>query len=146
MKLTLIRQLFGDTCTEGELLIDGAHFCFTLELPVKDGLPGSAIPQGIYPVTAHLSPRFGRTMPIINDIPERSEILIHWGNTAEDTNGCLLVGLKREKEFIGESRNAFDALWQKTANSLLAGTLIIQVMGGLPTNHDTVQAAAAGEN
>lgn len=43
MELTLTRINLDATCTEGELSINGEFQCYTLELPVRDGLPGSAI-------------------------------------------------------------------------------------------------------
>ena len=127
MELLLQRETFTDQSTTGELYVDGQQFCYTLELPNRDGLPGSCIPQGAYPVTISFSPRFGRNMPHVDDIPNRSEILIHWGNTAEDTDGCILVGQTRSESFVGESRLAFDALWQR----IIAGeNITLTVLGG----------------
>jgi hypothetical protein len=130
MNLLLQRDTFTDKSTTGELFIDGAHFCFTLELPNKDGLPGSCIPQGTYPVTAQMSPRFGRSMPHIHDIPNRSNILIHYGNVPEDTEGCILLGLTRDTDYVGQSRMAFDDFWAKFMPALSGGTVTLQVVGG----------------
>ncbi len=115
MKLTLRRQWFTPESTIGELLIDDVFECFTLELPVRDGKPGSAIPCGTYPVRIDPSPRFRRDMPELFDIPGRSTILIHWGNSAKDTEGCILVGRHRAENYIGESRAAFEILFPKIA-------------------------------
>ena len=130
MKLTLQRDTFTDKSTTGTLYLDGQQFCWTLELPNKDGLPGSCIPQGTYPVTAQMSPRFGRSMPHVQDIPNRSHILIHWGNTAEDTEGCVLIGGTRDTDFIGNSRQIFDDFWQKFMPALSGGTVTLTVTGG----------------
>jgi hypothetical protein len=122
VKLTLARIFLSDTSTQGELHIDGQNFCATLELPVKDGFPGSAIPEGTYPVVLAPSPKFMRSndpwvlkfaqlIPHIIQIPDRTNILIHWGNTAEDTEGCILVGMVGETNFIRNSREAFEKLW-----------------------------------
>lgn len=52
----------------------------------------SCIPKGTYKVVLHNSPKHGRCYHIL-DVPGRSEILIHAGNTHRDTEGCILVGL-----------------------------------------------------
>ena len=107
MKLTLCRLTLTPDSTTGQLYIDGQPFCYTLELPVIDGLPGSAIPEGTYPVVLAPSPKFMRSndpwvlkfaqlIPHLYQIPDRTDILIHFGNTADDTNGCILVGTASE--------------------------------------------------
>lgn len=130
MNLTLVRDTFTDISTTGELSIDGKPFCWTLELPNKDGLHGSCIPQGTYLVTAQMSPRFGRSMPHLQDVPNRSSILIHWGNTAEDTEGCILLGGTRDKDFVGKSRQMFDDFWELFMPALSGGSVSLKVTGG----------------
>lgn len=126
MNLTLNRKWLTPVSTGGELLLDGAWECFTLELPVRDGKPGSAIPAGTYVVKITPSPKFGRDMPRLYDVPGRSGILIHWGNVAgdipttavveeSDTEGCILVGQTRSEDFVGKSRLAFEELLTKIA-------------------------------
>lgn len=96
----------------GELSIDGEKFCWTLELPLGDGGPGSAIPYGTYKVEVYPSPKFGRLMPLLMDIPGRSNIEMHWGNTPENTDGCILLGNTMPgQNFIGNSRQTFDDFW-----------------------------------
>jgi hypothetical protein len=91
MKLRLSR--FDDykvTC--GALSLGSKVICFTLELPWRDNKKNSScIPLGTYDVVPHVSPKFGKTLLLL-DVPDRSEILIHAGNTAKDTRGCILVG------------------------------------------------------
>lgn len=124
MKLTLVRQTLTPDSTTGQLYIDGQPFCYTLELPVIDGLPGSAIPEGTYPVVLAPSPKFmastddwvlryAQLIPHIYQIPDRTNILIHWGNTASDTEGCILVGQSLGTNYIGNSRLAFEHLWDR---------------------------------
>lgn len=50
-------------------------------------------------------------MPLLVDVPGRSEIEIHFGNTPTDSRGCILVGHSAGTDFIGDSRRAFDDLW-----------------------------------
>jgi hypothetical protein len=129
MLLLVERDTFTPESTEGTLYIDGVQFCWTLELPVRDGLPGSAIPVGIYNVSAYPSPKFGRLMPLL-DVPGRSNIEVHWGNTPEDTNGCILLGGTRPgKDFIGDSRQIFDEFWAKTQGAIEAGYCQITIEG-----------------
>lgn len=66
--------------------------CKSLELPWRDNQKYiSRIPSNHYPVVKHTSPKFGRSL-WIQDVPDRSEILIHVGNFYEDILGCILVG------------------------------------------------------
>ena len=124
MKLTLQRTLLSEDCTIGELYVENVIECHTLELPTRDGLPGSAIPTGIFIVANRFSPKLGRNVPHIDNIPNRSNILIHYGNDEKDTNGCILVGrvwTPANPCWIGESRLAFDALYEKIAAAFSAG-------------------------
>lgn len=90
--------------TIGTLAIKGEHFCYTLE----DG--DTRIPAGTYALAWHESPRFKRRLPILKNVPGRSYILIHAGNTDKDTEGCILVGFDRAKDMIMHSRLALEAL------------------------------------
>ena len=78
--------------------INGHFFCHTLEdrvrrLPAEKKIPGlTAIPAGTYRVTVSVSPKFGRYLPLVENVPYFSGIRIHRGNTASDTSGCILVG------------------------------------------------------
>lgn len=114
----------------GDLLIDRNHFAFSLELPDKDGLPGSCIPQGTYQVSAYPSPRFGRTMPLLIGIPGRSNIEMHWLNTPDQTEGCIGMGYTKADNFIGESRKAFEDFWSKAKDPIERGDCSITVVGG----------------
>lgn len=98
MELTLKRFKCTKRCTIGNLLIDEKFFCHTLEdkvrkLPDEAKIWGkSAIPAGTYNVEMYESPRFKRRLPLLKDVPYFTGILIHRGNTVEDTVGCILVG------------------------------------------------------
>lgn len=105
MKLLVKRKFFGKNYTIGALYIDGKYFCDTLEDRVIDvdqsgkfdgdekKIPGkSAIPYGEYKVVINRSPKFKRELPRLIDVPHFEGILIHRGNSASDTSGCILVG------------------------------------------------------
>ncbi len=95
MKITLTRDYLVD-CTLGSAVItnkDISVFTFkTMELPWLDNQRRvSCIPKGTYKAVRHNSPKFGETF-WIQDVPGRSEILIHKGNYTKDTLGCILPG------------------------------------------------------
>lgn len=131
MLLNLRRQAPTETSTLGSLYYDAADevpACYTLELPLRNGLPGSAIPDGTYSIILAPSPKFqlaGRTdrwiadyadrMPHIVGIPERSLIMIHWGNLADETNGCVLVGTRAGTNAVFNSRVAFEDIFPRIA-------------------------------
>jgi hypothetical protein len=127
LQLDLVRDVLTEKSTTGKLAIDGVFFCFSLEIPVRDGLPGSAIPEGLYPVTAEWSLRFGRSMPHIQNIPARISILIHWLNYPDQTEGCVGIGYKRESDSIFESRQAFDDFWPRLLGGLARGNVLLHV-------------------
>lgn len=116
MELNLNRRYKGDGYTIGTLTIDGKYFCDTLE-DTDRGLDQSmteanimhikvkgktAIPTGTYRIDmATISPRFkarwwarqfGGIVPRLVGVRGFTGVLIHPGNTADDTDGCILVG------------------------------------------------------
>ena len=115
MQITVKRLHKTDTSTIGELLIDGLFQCYTLEdteRPVK--IKGeTAIPKGTYKVIINESNRFKRLLPLLIDVPNFEGVRIHSGNSNHDTEGCILVGQSRNKNYIGQSRKAFDKLFKK---------------------------------
>jgi hypothetical protein len=115
MLITIKRLYKTDNSTIGELLIDGVWECFTLEdteRPVK--IKGeTAIQKGTYKVIINQSNRFKRLLPLLIDVPNFEGVRIHSGNSNHDTEGCILVGQTRNKNYIGQSRKAFDKLFKK---------------------------------
>jgi len=115
MNLKLHRKTFTGRSTIGELSVDDAFECFTLEdmvRPVK--VPGmTAISEGVYIVSVSFSDRFQRLLPEVHDVPNFTGVRIHPGNTDADTEGCILVGQTEDTVFIGNSRAAFNKLFPK---------------------------------
>lgn len=124
LKLHLHRHFRGPAYTIGRLSVDGTYFCDTLEDTVRP-LPATcpdtprgrdchctgkvwgatAIPPGTYRVVMGHSPRFGRQMMRVEGVPHFRGILIHAGNTARDTAGCILVGRNTVKGRVTSSRD-----------------------------------------
>lgn len=91
MKVTILRLTHG-AGTLGACFINGTFLCFSLELPWKGNEKEvSCIPAGIYKAVRHTSPKFGETYLLL-DVPNRSEIIFHAGNSIADTEGCILLG------------------------------------------------------
>ena len=137
MELKLERRFPRDRYTIGKLYIDGKYFCDTLE--DKDrGLTSNmsvaqicgvkikgetAIPTGRYLVDMKtVSPRFGGRaqyqfckgrLPRLCNTPGYQGVLIHCGNTAKDTEGCILVGENKERGKVLNSTATFRKVYAK---------------------------------
>ncbi|EAH5286920.1 hypothetical protein JDN48_000170 [Campylobacter jejuni] len=127
MKITINRRYTGKTCVIGKFKVlddDKILFeCFSLEED-KEGLESGKdlrIPEGNYNLKRHSPSRFENTLRSItkkdddtminvynDDVPSSRAILIHWGNTDKDTQGCILLGLTKDNnnESVGQSRLA----------------------------------------
>jgi len=116
MELKVIRKIFTNKSTIGELHINGKFFCYTLEDKDRYVEQGgvkefgiTAIPRGTYNVVLSFSNRFQKYLPEILNVPQFAGIRMHTGNKPEDTEGCILVGKIKMKDFIGESGKTFSA-------------------------------------
>ncbi len=103
---------------------ENQYFCDTLEPTWRDYAYGaykvkgrSAIPEGRYAVVISWSPKFKMWLPILLGGPEFNKqwqgIRIHAGNTAKDTQGCILVGRNQRVGEVLESRKWLYELKQK---------------------------------
>lgn len=134
MKLLLKRIAKMEKYTIGKLYIDGKYFSDALEdtdrnltnTMSKDEIAKvkvygkTAIPTGTYVVDMNtVSPKFGKRswaqpyegkVPRLQDVPGYEGVLIHPGNTADDTSGCILVGRNKVKGQVVESQNTFHSL------------------------------------
>lgn len=131
MKLTLHRLPSSENCTLGTLYVDGDEQCYTCEDVVREveGQPvkewkiagETAIPRGTYEVIINHSVRFKRELPLLLNVPGFTGVRIHPGNTAEDTEGCILVGEKLGTDAVLESRKAFTELMLRLQDAIAAG-------------------------
>lgn len=136
MLITIDRKYKKDNYTIGRLYINGNFFCNTLEdkdRGLKSTMSESfiashkvknetAIPTGKYKLTLEtLSPKYcnnafykkvcGGYVPRLLDVKGFSGILIHCGNTAEDSSGCILVGNNSANGMVLESQKTFIKLY-----------------------------------
>lgn len=111
MKLILNRLSEDQYGTHGILSAEnGDMICYTLEEPWHENQKDiSCIPDGRYSVIPHNSQKFPDCWQIVN-VPQRTAILIHAGNTLADTKGCVLVGLKRVPQGVLQSKDALKKL------------------------------------
>lgn len=120
MKLTLKRNFKGADYTIGKLYIDGHYFCDTLEdtvRPANKKISGkTAIPAGNYKVIKSYSPRFKKILPEILNVPNFTGVRIHAGNTAKDTDGCVLLGLNKTKGAVLDSQATMTYFMARTPN------------------------------
>lgn len=139
MKLTLKRVAKKSTYTIGKLYINGQYFCDTIEdidrgltqdMPLKTiqriKLPKeTAIPKGTYKITLDvISPKYstkdfyiknankGR-LPRLLNVPGYEGVLIHCGNTAADSAGCLIVGRNKKVGMVLDSKETFIQLYKE---------------------------------
>lgn len=104
--------------TLGKLYINKEFFCSTIEDKYRDlskekkVYGETCIPFGTYKVIINMSPKYGRLMPRLLDVPHFDGILIHYGNTEQDSAGCLLVG-KRSGQKVINSRDTFNRLFAR---------------------------------
>lgn len=135
MKLTLYRRQFTETVTIGSLYVDGLFCCHTLEPHAiywkaeKKEYGKTAIPEGKYKILLSPSSRFRRMMPYLLEVPHFNGIMIHWGNFARDTQGCILVGWHLYKSVNGvyDSREAFETLYRLLLENKKYGIAEIEV-------------------
>ncbi|MBQ0103005.1 MAG: hypothetical protein KBS99_02375 [Prevotellaceae bacterium] len=132
MNITLQTIARRATYTIGKLYVNGVYFCNTLEPPYKvinkqsDKLKGgTAIPEGNYRIVMSPSQKFKTKMPFLVGVPHFTGIMIHPGNTAADTLGCILVGKNTKVGQVTYSRQTFAALKTKIKTALAEGSPVI---------------------
>lgn len=141
MKIEVIKIAESADSTLSKVLINGVFFCFAIEdgyRPVK--VAGQTrIPDGLYKIVqrkhggfyARYKKRFGHTFAIqVADVPGFQDILIHMGNTKNDTRGCLLVADQAGRSGLdyvgaaGTSTPAYLRLYSEIEKAFTAGEAV----------------------
>lgn len=138
MELKLKRIAKKDTYTIGKLYIDSIYICDTIEdkdrglsqstpineIKQKKVMHQTAIPTGTYKITLNVkSPKYSQSayykaycdgyVPRLVNVPGFDGVLIHKGNTAEDSSGCILVGYNTVVGKVLNSQKAFEIVYTK---------------------------------
>lgn len=139
MVIRVERRWKKETYTIGRLFIDGVYFADTCEdkdrhldqnMPLKKiqevkVAAKTAIPTGTYNIRMDVvSPKYslkpwyvknchGAKLPRLENVPGWSGVLIHAGNTAADSSGCLLVGKNDVVGMVTDSKNTFLKLYNR---------------------------------
>lgn len=109
MKVILQRDKENEFGTHGTLWLDDEPLCYTLEEPWRNNIKRiSCIPAGEYECVKH-NGSFKNVWRLL-DVPKRTAVLIHAGNTLEDTEGCILVGTSTDHKRLYDSRKALNKL------------------------------------
>lgn len=129
------------TYTIGKLYVNEEYFCDTIE-DTDRGLTSdmstseiskikvhgqTAIPTGKYNVVMTYSPRFKKTMPLLENVPGFSGIRIHSGNDSSDTEGCILPGQNKVVGKVINSRVYTDKLYKIISDGLKTGHVYITI-------------------
>jgi hypothetical protein len=117
MNILIKRRPSTAKSTLSEWFVDGVFECYGIEdvvRPAGEKVWGkTAIPAGTYQVIISWSPRFKRPLPLLLNVPGFAGVRIHSGNTAADTEGCLLPGTGAGSDVVTNSRVAFEKLFKK---------------------------------
>ena len=142
MIITVDRFISDSDTTLSNVLVDGRWQCFGLEDEYRENkVPGETrIPAGTYTVGLRkgggFNARYARRYASAHqgmlqalDVPGFEYILIHSGNTDQDTAGCLLVGAGAMATYgnmsLLHSRDAYWKLYRSVIDAALADTLRI---------------------
>lgn len=117
LHLTLIRKWKNADYTIGQLYAGGRLICNTVE-DADRGLnmhmseaeikkikihSETAIPTGTYKLAVTMSPKFGRKLIEVLNVPGYLGIRVHKGNSAKDSAGCVIPGNNTEKGKVTNS-------------------------------------------
>lgn len=119
MIIQVKRETAIQNAIPSKIYLNGAFFAYGLENQ------NYMIPNGRYSVTGKRSEKFGANKLYLN-VPERSGIMFHGGNTAEDTKGCLLVGANRNGATISGDKSS--ELYNTVNNAANAGEGVVCVV------------------
>ena len=141
MNILVNRDVSNKDATVSVVSIDGVNECYAVEDEYRavKVMHETRIPAGTYKVGLKTSggfhsryfqrfPAIHKGMLHVKDVPGFSDILIHCGNTDDDTSGCLCVGVSRtlgNNLSVSNSTKAYQDLYKKVVDAAKAGTLEI---------------------
>lgn len=128
--LRVQREPSDNGATFGALYVNDCFVCWTLEDVIREPVTrpfsdldpwvrswkqkgATAIPAGRYSIAMEWSEKFQRNLPELKQVPAFTEVKIHPGNSPDDTEGCILVGLDRDHRMVLRSRDALFALMSR---------------------------------
>ncbi len=115
MLIKITRKFFTNKSTIGIVSVDGVKCGFSLEDVARpDGVKvygETAIPTGEYDLTIDYSTKFKRLMPHILNVPNFEGVRIHAGNRPDQTEGCVLVGLKMCSDMIYDCATTYNYIY-----------------------------------
>lgn len=115
--LLIVRETYTDESVIGKLYLNGEFISYTLELAWNNNQKSiSCVPRGVYDCKVRLakdSASRNYDHLILEDVPDRSYILFHRGNSAKDSKGCILTGMMRGDNVIYQSKTAHTLLMDK---------------------------------
>lgn len=146
MIIRVDRYLSTSTATLSQVYVDEQMICYGLE----DGkhfpkIPGKTrIHAGAYKTILRkvggmhdrylkrFGPEFHKGMLWLQDVPDFQYILIHIGNTVQDTEGCLLLGLGRDETrmTVSASEAAYRKLYPMVVDVAENGHLLVHIEDG----------------
>lgn len=111
MNIIIKRKFFCKDYIIGDVFLNNENtpVCHSLEPSLSSEHP--AIPLGSYPIELRFSHKFHRYMPFLSGVPCRVGIMLHVGNSAKDTLGCILLGRNTIKGALTDSRVTFDNIF-----------------------------------
>ena len=118
MKLVTVKRIAETDDGMFGVILDGiTPFALTLENMWLNNVRNlSCIPAGEYRCERVNSPKFGDTFEVM-DVPDRSHILLHKGNTEDNTHGCILIaeefGYLNKKTAILSSKQGYGEFMQR---------------------------------
>ena len=128
--IRLVRKWETTISTIGEFTIDDQDLTgFILEEKGPDTTVSGQeqrVPTGTYNLEWHSGTKFAKALKLYNsEVSKDRAILIHGGNTAADTEGCLLPGTTRSVDFVGSSQAKLKKIFEVVEDVGIEGATII---------------------
>ncbi len=121
LHIEISRDIESNKSTLGKLVI-GDQILYTLELPDRNNastgnyLTAGRILAGTYQAHIRTDGDLGWRLELEN-VPYRTNIQIHVGNSATDTTGCILVGTGRDVDWVSNSKDAMQLLQKEVTKA-----------------------------